>query len=58
MIPALLILRKLLPVVKEVFTATRKKSDGGKRITPEERQQIIAAALPKMAAILDRELDR
>ena len=53
---AVAVLWKIWPVIREVFKATRKKSDGGKRITKAERQAIIGAALPKIGAILEREL--
>jgi hypothetical protein len=53
---AAIVWRKLFPVIREIFKATRKKSAGGKKITPRERRQIIEAALPKIGAILDREL--
>ncbi len=53
---AIAVLWKIWPVIREVFKATRKKSDGGKRITKAERQAIIGAALPKIGAILEHEL--
>ena len=53
---AVSLLWKLYPAIREVFRATRKKSDGGKRITKVERDEIIAKILPKIGAILEREL--
>ncbi len=53
---ALTVLWKIWPIIREVFRATRKKSDGGKRITKAERKAIIQAALPKISAVLEREL--
>ena len=53
---AVAVLWKIWPVIREVFKATRKKSDGGKRITKAESKAIIGAALPKIGAILEREL--
>jgi hypothetical protein len=53
---ALTVLWKVWPIIREVFKATRKRSDGGKRITKAERKAIIAAALPKISAVLEREL--
>lgn len=53
---AVAILWKIWPVIREVFKATRKRSDGGKRITKAESKAIVAAALPRIGAILEKEL--
>ena len=53
---AVSLLWKLYPAIREVFRATRKKSDGGKRITKVERDEIIAKILPKIAKVLEKEL--
>ncbi len=53
---AVSLLWKLYPAIREVFRATRKKSDGGKCITKAERDEIIAKILPKIAKVLEKEL--
>jgi hypothetical protein len=53
---AVSLLWKLYPAIREVFRATRRKSDGGKRITKAERDEIIAKILPKIAKVLEKEL--
>ena len=47
---------KLFPLVKEIFKATRKKSPNGKAITKAERDEIIASVLPRIGAVLEKEL--
>jgi hypothetical protein len=52
--PAVWILvARLLPVLRELVRATRKTSDGGRRITPAERDQILAVALGSIRSELE-----
>lgn len=44
---------RIYPILRKLIKATKKKSRGGKRITPEERDEIIAVALGGFAGVLE-----
>jgi hypothetical protein len=44
----------ILGALSAVGAATRKDSDGGARITPEERDQIVGAVLEALIGVLDQ----
>jgi len=44
---------RIYPILRAVIKATKRKSRGGKAITPEERVEIIAVALGGFADVLE-----
>lgn len=52
------IVQEVFPVISETVRAASKDSPGGKRITPEERDIIIASALARLGKILEDNLPR
>ena len=46
------LLLRLLPAITRVVKATRKGSDGGKRITPAERDEILGALFGEVEEVI------
>ena len=46
------LLLRLLPAITKVVKATRKGSDGGKRITPDERDEILGALFGEVEEVI------
>lgn len=44
---------RIYPILRAVAKATKRSSRGGKKITPEERDEIIAIALGGFAGVLE-----
>jgi len=44
----------ILGALKTVASATRKDSEGGARITPAERDEIIGACVEALLSVLDK----
>lgn len=57
MLTAWQIAARLIPVIREFAKATKKNSDGGKRITPQEKAKIIGAALGGIGEELEAVID-
>lgn len=49
---------KIVAIIKRVLRAVNKSSPGGKRITPEERDEIIWGAAAEVAKELDKHLPK
>ena len=55
---AIAILWTLFPAVKEFRKALRPKSEGGRRITPAERERILLALVGRVRMAAVRAIDR
>lgn len=53
---ALLILKLLFPIARDLAKATGKQSDEGKKVTREEIEQILIDNLPDLAESLFKHL--
>lgn len=52
---ALSVIWKILPIVRELEQMLRRDSDGGKKITKEERDILIRSTLSLIGLVLERE---
>jgi len=57
MITAWAIAARLVPVIKELVKALKKNSDGGKHITPAERDAILGAVMGGIGERLEEIID-
>ncbi len=55
---ALLILKMLWPLAMDLAAATRKDSDGGKKVTMDELGAIMLEHLPKVAKKVHRQIEK
>lgn len=53
LVTAAALIGRIYPIIRQVIRATRKKSAGGKKITLEERDEILAVAMGQFGDILE-----
>lgn len=57
MLTAWAIAARLIPVIREFTKALKKKSDGGKKITPKERDRILGVLMGGIGQELEEIID-
>ena len=55
---ALFIIKALYPIIRDIAKAASKRSDGGKKVTPEEVEELLVDHLPVLADALFKQLQK